>query len=372
MAILTRVCEFIGCAHIDLVDYTGVMTAVDYDHVCKVIFDLCQDTLPEQKVHSTSLMSMYGRPSILTRYWPMGTFFAFSGSTILKLLFNRRANLVTWAMDTYTTITDFWRNWVITPIVNIISTIRHEDSSQIALMSGQSLQADMDSLERMVVDFAKDNRQYIHSNISNTQDAMEIIRLGVREGNLSPVLRAYESDLRTPLKSAVTGTLIRTLLIQIQKTKVDVEVALSGIDRLLKSQQLVFGFVGVTPSLIILYTLFRYFSSLPTRRRGLRQGIAKEDAMKTLRTIDRIVGMHDDDAFPGEFESAQRGQLGYKESGLLICNSYLLRRFVSELPGKLQLEFMSDLTDLENVALGVERQRRTVARIWRVWGKFLI
>ena len=95
------------------------------------------------------------------------------------------------------------------------------------------------------------------------------------------------------MRSALTGTLIQTLLIQIQKTKVDVEVALSGIDRLLKSQQLVFGFVGVTPSLIILYTFTRYLSALPSRRRGLRQGIAKGDLVKTMRSIERILCLHD-------------------------------------------------------------------------------
>jgi hypothetical protein len=41
----------------------------------------------------------------------------------------------------------------------------------------------------------------------------------------------------------VRGDLVRALLIQIQKTKVDVEVAISGIDTLLKSQELVFGWV---------------------------------------------------------------------------------------------------------------------------------
>lgn len=39
----------------------------------------------------------------------------------------------------------------------------------------------------------------------------------------------------------IRGDLVRALLIQVQKTKVDVELAVSGIDALLKSQELVFG-----------------------------------------------------------------------------------------------------------------------------------
>ena len=64
----------------------------------------------------------------------------------------------------------------------------------------------------------------------------------IREGDLTPVLRAYEKDLRKPFIGTVRGDLVRALLIQIQKTKVDVEIAIGGIDSLLKSQELVFGY----------------------------------------------------------------------------------------------------------------------------------
>ena len=229
-------------------------------------------------------------------------------------------------------------------------------------MGRQSLQADMDSLERMVVQFTRENQQYLPSNITGDIDAFEIVRKGVREGDLSPVLRAYETDLRTPVRSALTGTLIQTLLIQIQKTKVDVEVALSGIDRLLKSQQLVFGFVGVTPSLIILYTFARYLSSLPSRRRGLRQGIAKGDLVKTMRSIERILCLHD---------TARGEVLTFRDRGLVLCECYVASEFAGLLPRGVRREFMQDLGDLEDVNLGVERQLRTIARMWRVWRPYL-
>lgn len=58
---------------------------------------------------------------------------------------------------------------------------------------------------------------------------------------------------QSPLKSTLTGSLVRSLLIQIQKAKVDLEVAMSGIDRLLKSQQLLFGAVGVAPAMALVY-----------------------------------------------------------------------------------------------------------------------
>ena len=330
------------------------------------LLNLAQNIIPNQRIYSGSLSAIYGRPFWLVRYWPAAVTLLLSGSTILRILANKRVELTTWARDTATTIVDFWRNWVVVPLTDIISTIRHDDVNQIALMGRQSLKSDMDSLERMVVEFAAKNPQYIpleyHANAGGAPDALEIVARGVREGDLSPVLRAYEVDLQTPFKSALTGTLIQTLLIQVQKTKVDVEFALSGIDRLLKSQQLVFAFVGVTPSLIILYTTLRYLSSLPSRRRGLRQGVAKSDLVKTLRNIERILVLHD---------PRQGNKLRFRDRGLLLCECFVARELAVLLPRGVRGEFMQDLADLENVQLGVEQQFRTVTRIWRVWGNYL-
>ena len=54
----------------------------------------------------------------------------------------------------------------------------------------------------------------------------------IREGDLTPVLRVYEEDIRHPIRSAVMGTLVRSLLIQVQKMKVCVE-CIMGLNALL-------------------------------------------------------------------------------------------------------------------------------------------
>lgn len=362
---------------VELVRLRPSAATMDIAVVTTNLLNLSQNILPNHETYSSSLATTYGRPSRLTRYWPAGATLLLSGSTILRFLLNKRAELTTATRDAATTVIDFWRNWVVAPLTDIISTIRHEEGSQIALMGQESLKADMDSLERMVVDFASKNPQYLHPQTITAQGtsvgetnvravgaptALDIVAQGVRKGDLSPVLRAYEADLQTPFKSALTGTLIQTLLIQIQKTKVDVEFALSGIDRLLKSQQLVFAFVGVTPSLIILYTSLRYLSSLPSHRRGLRQGAQKRDLVKTLRNIERILCLHD---------PARGDKLSFRDRGLLLCECFVAGQLGGLLPRGVRREFMQDMQDLEDVGLGVERQLRTIARIWRVWVKYL-
>lgn len=123
------------------------------------------------------------------------------------------------------------------PTRRLIGTIRHDEKSQVSIMSEKSLEGDQASLERMVIDFAVDNPD--GPLLDDTQIAD--VKANVQEGDLTPVLKAYEKDLQSPIYGSLRGNLVRALLIQIQKTKVDVEVAMGGIDSLLKSQELVFG-----------------------------------------------------------------------------------------------------------------------------------
>src|SRR5439155_1779728 len=130
----------------------------------------------------------------------------------------------------------------------------------------RSLKADMESLERMVIDFAIDNpATSAPDNAANvtrlSDEQVVVLRSNIKEGDITPVLKVYERDLKKPISGAIRGELVRALLIQIQKTKVDVEVAISGIDSLLKSQELVFGFVGLTPGVLVCIGTFRYLRS---------------------------------------------------------------------------------------------------------------
>lgn len=203
--------------------------------------NILQVHIPAHIAASTGLIRQYGRPSALVRYWLPGMALFLSSSTMLRVIVNRKAEIITWIQEFGDTTIDFWNNWVLEPLKKVIGTIRHDEDSEIAIMSKESLQGDRASLERMVVGFAIDNAN-TSSGARLTDAEVADVRAKVREGDLTPVLRAYERDLRRPFVGTIKGDLIRALLIQIQKTKVDVEVAVGGIDNLLRSQELVFGY----------------------------------------------------------------------------------------------------------------------------------
>lgn len=65
----------------------------------------------------------------------------------------------------------------------------------------------------MVLSLAKDQLKY-------GSPELEELSRQVKVGDLSAVLKLYEEDIRSPVKSAITGSLLRSLFIQIQKAKV--------------------------------------------------------------------------------------------------------------------------------------------------------
>lgn len=260
-----------------------------------------REQLPSHGQSMSHFTGRHGRPSRIVRYWLPVSLALLSASVSTKFLVNRQDIIVQGVTNIGSTIIDFWGNWVVDPIRKLIGTIRHDEKSEIAIMSKNSLLADRASLERMVVDFVRD-RPELHEGLTDTTAIVN----SVKEGDLTPVLKAYERDLRSPLVGTVKGDLIRALLIQIQKTKVDVEIAISGIDALLKSQELVFGyvmemldllplsfllsillnsirFVGLTPGILVSLATIRWLGGLFGNRRGSQSGKQRHELKRGLR-----------------------------------------------------------------------------------------
>ncbi|KAL8809101.1 MAG: hypothetical protein Q9200_003722 [Gallowayella weberi] len=318
--------------------------------------------LPNHIANSKHMVKEYGRPSRIVRYWLLATALLLSSSTLLRIAVTRRAQLVTWIRDLGTTTMDFWYNWVLEPIRKLIGTIRHDKDSEIAIMSKESLEGDRASLERMVVDFAMDNPNTTNGTLLNEAE-LAGIRAKVREGDLTPVLLAYEKDLRKPFVGTLRGDLIRALLIQIQKTKVDVEIAVGGIDALLKSQELVFGFVGLTPGVLVCLGLFRWLGGVVGGRKGRRQQKSGGQRTRLLRNIDRILSAS---------APSGNGMLSYKDHGMLLCEVHVLRQSAgSVMPREIYAEFLEEINDLIELRTGIERQIRVVDRIRWAYAKWM-
>ncbi|KAG9006753.1 Nuclear control of ATPase protein 2 [Tulasnella sp. 427] len=344
---------------------------------------LLSATLPTYGILHDQSVGPLRKPGRLTQLWPKLVLYPPLAFFAFKILFKSGAEFIQTMKEAKETVIGFWNGWVVEPVAGILNTVRGSPDDSPMVVSKEGLHSDMDSLERMVLSLASEKLNY-------TPEQLEDLSTAVRQGDLTPVLRIYEQDIKSPLSSAIRGSLVRSLLIQIQKTKVDVDLALTGIDRLLQSQQLTFAFVGVAPSLAVLYVTVGWLRSTffgasgKGRLGGFRR---RESTLIAMRRIERLLNNPAARVGPRSFGIAETpGSDSDAESphmtsppltqGLLLLSVTNLRAYAAEcLPARsnLQQAFLEDVEDLEDPAgkLSREDQLRVVDRMWRNYGRLL-
>lgn len=264
----------------------------------------------------------------------------------------------------YETSLSFWNHWIIDPINNILKTIRHDDNSEIALMSQKSLETDLKSLERMVM-------EYINDCGISVDDQAAIIE-NIKYGDLGVVMSEYEKDLKTPIKSIVRGDMLRNLLIQIQKTKVDGTLALNGVDKILKSQELVFGFVAASPSILILIMLKNTLMSWYNGENAQKSEKLKhvEICNRVCRSLGSVEKLIDQMVVNVRKGGKLEGEDCYK-IGLLFIEVKNLKKLASSiLPPYIYETFDCDVDELLSQEVEIEYKLLTIQRMWNVYGYY--
>ncbi|KAL1744523.1 ATP synthase regulation protein NCA2-domain-containing protein [Schizophyllum fasciatum] len=322
---------------------------------------LCTSVLPRQAAAHRARVQELGllRPGYWTRMWPA---FAMAPPILLALggyAWRSREALLEMLRDAKETARGFLIGYLLEPIKDVVRTVRSGGDGGGMLVHREAVEADIESLERMTLALARDKLAY-------TQEQLNDLSAKVRVGDLTPVMEMYEEQIRSPLRSAVTGSLLRNVFVQVQKAKVDIDQALSGIDRLLKSQELTFAFVGVAPALLVVYLLGgvagRLYGSARRGSRYSRAGGSRSERIQAwfvMRRIERLLVAH---------------ELSALTSGLLLLSLTHLRAYGERcLPrgSRVREGFLEDVDDLEDPELGRMEKLRVVERMWRCWGDVL-
>ncbi|KAF8204420.1 ATP synthase regulation protein NCA2-domain-containing protein [Mycena galopus ATCC 62051] len=321
--------------------------------------------LPGHIAEHFDVVQQFRRPSRLTLLWPKLLLIPPLTLYALRSLYASRASIMEMARDAKETIAGFIRNSLIDPLKEVLKTVRTGGEDGV-IVRKEGVAADFDSLERMALSLARDHLHY---------DSAQLAALSkkIRVGDLTPVLELYEEDIKRPVKSALTGTLLRSLFIQVQKAKVDIDQALAGIDKLLKSQELTFAFVGLAPALVIVTIVGRYISYL-WEARGVGRGRfggrlrRRTRAWVAMRRIERLL------VSQPRVGNPTSNSLSPLTTGLLLISVTRLRAFAeTSLPtgSRLRDGFLDDVGDLEDPAMPREEKLRVVERMWRSWGGVL-
>eukprot|EP00051_Salpingoeca_urceolata_P013393 m.167954 g.167954 ORF g.167954 m.167954 type:complete len:589 (-) comp17783_c2_seq1:86-1852(-) len=166
--------------------------------------------------------------------------------------YGMRDALANFGKTTLQTAQAFWSTRIWQPLLELYETIRYKgNEGHLALLATQSLQTEIASLKRMVTDFVRDTTGVTEAR------ALAEIEARVVAGDLSPVMQHFESEMRTPVRNLVFGNILRGILIQAQKSKVDMETAMAAIDNMMRAQELNFQLCALIPGLALLYGLIR-------------------------------------------------------------------------------------------------------------------
>lgn len=302
----------------------------------------------------TSAVNLHNiqKPSFLTRYWPLILISTTLGPKLIQKFWFNRFNVIKFCKEN---VWDFakglFENWLWLPIKNIWSTVKHDDDSEISVVSKGSLQTEKDSLSRMIIQYMEDNKNLLKK--SNIKFDLDKLTQQIKHGQLDQFMAIYEKQIDKPLQNLLTGKLLRSILIQIQKTKVDGSLALNGIDKMLKSQQLVFEVMALSPSLLICFTIFTSLQRL-IKLGNIFSNIAKtkRQLKVTIREVELMINELEDKPM-----SSSNNMLVIE-----ISNMYSLGRLI--LPKWQHPYWFNDCLEL----LVNEKKQNILNRIYHIYG----
>lgn len=310
--------------------------------------DLAEEHVAVDPIDKSFTQRMLFRPSWVYRFLLPATGYSLFMYGCLRIGMRLDwKELWTGISEVYSACSHLLQDWVISPINDIWRTIRYR-SSNLALVSTAALEADVKSLERMVVDFA--SRQY-------PEIPSESVISQVRQGDVTLLLRRYEEQLRSPIKNMLTGDLIGMLLIQVQKSKVDLEVAMMAMDRLLKANELNFELLAIIPLLTLLYLLsglgWRWIKRITDRSDEHRFAEIRGSIHEIERVLNRV------DLEP----------LFSFGDVVVHCDSIMTQWILlsSSIRTRYDGDFKADLAELLSTRITNERKLWTIARMFHFY-----
>ena len=137
----------------------------------------------------------------------------------------------------------FWQGRIVAPLASVYREVFL--SSYKTSMSPDSVHAEREALQRMVTDFTRETYRNASTEERRAAESQ------AARGDLAPVMQVYERQLRNPVVNMLAGDVIRALLIQVQKLKVDVEEEMVVVDALVRANELNLQVAAAVPGVLM-------------------------------------------------------------------------------------------------------------------------
>ncbi|KAG8371056.1 hypothetical protein BUALT_Bualt13G0047200 [Buddleja alternifolia] len=247
--------------------------------------NLIYENLRRLDSYLSVIVSKHRKPKKVTLYWMHYSCGAL-GISVCSLWLLRHSKLMgssdidNWIRDAKDSTISFWNDHVEQPVLSIrdelFETFRKR---QKGVMERQEVQLTSDSLHRMLLAFSEQTVGKKFPEQASDQEMLEI------------VMTRYEKELMHPIQGLVGGELVRALLIQVQKLKLDIEEAMLELDQILRANEINFAILAALPAFfisLILAMLVRAWFKQDTRAEG-RGRVARIQRRLLLVEIERAI-----------------------------------------------------------------------------------
>ncbi|KAL0874530.1 hypothetical protein Bca101_024235 [Brassica carinata] len=305
---------------------------------------LVHKNLEKLNSYLSVMVGKHRKPRRMTLYWVRYTCGAV-GLSVLSIWLLRHSSLMgssdidNWIHDAKEATMSFFSDHVEQPLLAIrdelFDTFRKRHKG---VMETEEVQLTQDSLHRMLRNFCEQaTREKVPDNASD-QDMLEV------------VMNRYEKELVHPVHNLLNGELARSLLIQVQKLKLDIETAMLELDQILRANEINFAILAALPAFFLslgMLTLLRTWLKQDSRAQG-RGRIARIHRRLLVVEIEKRIMQYQSYIEQGRDKDAEN------VFGLLIYSLERLYRVV-EKPARTSGEW--DLVKQDLIELGRPQQQ---------------
>eukprot|EP00474_Spongospora_subterranea_P010074 CRZ10532.1 hypothetical protein [Spongospora subterranea] len=320
--------------------------------------------LPEMDRRFTISRNELRRPGHFQRHWLAYTISGFAAMYACRKIYVHQTKLGSLVRSGVKCSHDFWLEHVSIPVRAIHKRLVRPRLPQ--LKRGEVLQ-ERRTLEVMLREFGTEqierNPKLIPPGMSKER-FIEVIKQRAAVGEMTMVLDSYRSEVAKPIYALAAGDLLRCILIQLQKLKVDLEGSLLELDDMLEQNEITLELAAIVPAilmavpiiLLILYPASKRIKADTTSHRVIK---------RSVQSIHRLLICNYTSQTAAGYETIQ-------DSGKILTHVHQIGKRAIHLRGQ---KFMphsaflllrKDIKRLVSLDFTIEQKRQLVKRMYNV------
>ncbi|XWS52643.1 hypothetical protein CRYUN_Cryun11dG0088500 [Craigia yunnanensis] len=255
--------------------------------VCEIndAINLVYKNLQELDSYLALMVAKHQKPRKVTRYWIRYTCGAV-GLSVCSFWLLRHSRLMgssdidNWIREASESTVSFFNDHVEQPLLSIRDELLDTfKKRQKGVMDMEEVQLTSNSLHRMLLAFSEQTKGKKFPENASDQEMLEI------------VMSRYEKELMHPIQNLLNGELARALLIQVQKLKLDIEMAMLELDQILRANEINFAILAALPAFFLslgLIVVVRAWFRQDTRAEG-RGRIARIQRRLLIVEVEKTI-----------------------------------------------------------------------------------